>query len=279
MYRTADSEGNVKYTGRSTAIVLDNRDPLNKGRIIVDHALLGNTVWIDYLRVPGVFSVPSISDVVYIECDSGEYEFPFAWGNKTKGEDAAPEIPEKFKRTVPTNRGFYSPGGHFIEMDDGVAPVTDAPQDKNYTTQSRGIRITSAANNKIHIVEDTILGNQYILIQDAGGNLIKLDYKNNELTVNSIGKTNISTAQDKTETVGANDNLSVTGNKSEDISGNLTINVSGNVNVTAGGNAIVQASEIHLNGAAGNILTTVTDPIIDTIFGIQTIGVPTVKSG
>lgn len=55
--------------------------------------------------------------------------------------------------------------------------------------------------------------------------------------------------------------------------------VQGDANITASGKAIVKASEINLNGAGGQILTTTTDPVIDTIFGIPTTGVPTVKSG
>jgi hypothetical protein len=72
MFQTRDASFNtIKYAGRSRAIVLDNNDPLSKGRIIVDHPLLGETVWIPYLAVAGCFSVPEIGDVVYVECDAG----------------------------------------------------------------------------------------------------------------------------------------------------------------------------------------------------------------
>lgn len=59
----------------------------------------------------------------------------------------------------------------------------------------------------------------------------------------------------------------------------VDLKVTGDVNVTASGKAVVNASEVNLNGSAGNILTTVSDPVIDTIFGIPTTGVPTVKAG
>src|SRR3989304_2406792 len=213
MYTTIDiNSGRSKFTGSSRAAVIDNRDPLKRGRIRVDHPQLGNTTWIDYLRLPFQFDVPGIGDIVYIECDSGFYTHPFAWGNKTKGQDDQPDIPEDFRRDVPTNRGFYTPNGHKIELDDGVATLTDGPEDTNYTTEKRGIRGTSAAGNKIHIIEDADAGNQYILLQDAGGNLIKLDYKNNELTISSIGKTNINTSTDQNETIGGNLTINVTGN-------------------------------------------------------------------
>ena len=279
MFRTRDLQNNSKYVTRSKAKVIDNRDPLQKGRIRVQHPLTGNTSCCDYLKVPGSFNVPSIGDLVYIEADTGEPEYLVAWGNVTKGLDESPEIPEEFKRDVPTNRGFYTPKGHSIELDDGVAPLTNTVQDTNVTSNNRGIRITSSANNKIHIIEDVDNENQYILIQDAGGNTIKLDYKNNQLTINSIGNTSITTAQNKTETVSGNDTLNVIGNKTETVNGNLTINVNGNININSSGNTVVQASQITLNGSAGDVLTTTTDPVVDTIFGTPTTGVTTVKSG
>lgn len=261
MFRTEDANGNVKYSGRSKAIVIDNRDPLKRGRVVVDHPLLGNTVWIDYVREPGVFSVPSIGDVVFVECDSGEYEFAVASGIVTKGEDANPFLPSDFKRDIPTNRGFFSPGGHSLEFDDGVATVTDAPKDNTYTTTKRGIRITSTANNRIHIIEDANAGEQYILLQDAGGNLIKMDYKNNQLTINSIGKTKIDTATDKTETVGGNEtttitgnqNKTVNGNQSDTIQGNLTITINGSCDIKATGATTVEGSNITLKSPANSL--------------------------
>lgn len=286
MYRTKDTYDTPKYSGRSKAKVIDNRDPLNRGRIQVDHPILGKTTWIDYLTTPHQFDVPSIGDIVYVECDTGEYEFPVAWGNVTKGLDENVAIPQAFKRNVPSNRGSYTPGGHLVELDDGESNPTNSPVDTNLTSKKRGIRITSSANNKIHILEDTVNGNQYILLQDAGGNLIKLDYSNNKLTINSIGTTEITTAGAKTESVGATDSLNVAGNKSETIGGNLTIQVTGNVNIqcaaaniTSSGETTVTASTIKLNGDAGDVLTTQTDPYVDTIFGVPTIGVTTVKSG
>lgn len=60
--------------------------------------------------------------------------------------------------------------------------------------------------------------------------------------------------------------------------GDVDVNCA-NANVTSSGKTIISASEIDLNGATGNILTTVTDPVVDLITGVPTQGVPTVKSG
>lgn len=234
MFRGRNTDGRPKYIGRSKAVVKDNRDPLNRGRITVEHPLLGETVWIDYLKLPHQFDVPSIGDIVFIECEAGEYEFPIAWGNVTKGLDEAPEIPEAFKRVVPTNRGIHTPGGHLVEFDDGESNPTKSPSDTDLTTKNRGIRITSSANNKIHIIEDSENSTQYILIEDKNGNMIKLDYQNNELTINSVGKTNFDTAEDRTDSVG----------------GNLSININGNCIINASGDTTVEGSSVKLGAMA-----------------------------
>lgn len=277
MFRTKDANGNVKYSGRSKATVVDNRDPLKKGRIIVDHPLLGETVWIDYLSEPGRYNPPSIGDLVYVEADAGHQEFPIAWGNAVKGEDSNPDVPTQFKRDVPSNRGWQTPGGHKVELDDGVATVTDAPNDKAFTTANRGIRLTTKAGNKVWIIEDTDASQGYILIEDIGGNSIKLDTINKSIEINTDGNQN--------NVIGGNYQIVVTGNVSIQCAdahvqaSSALVETSGNTVVDAGGNVQVTGAQIQLNGSSGQVLTTVTDPVVDTIFGAPTMGVPTVKSG
>lgn len=70
-------------------------------------------------------------------------------------------------------------------------------------------------------------------------------------------------------------------------SGELTITTSGDANITVGGDCNVNstgktsitASEIDLNGGLAEVLTTMSDPVIDSIYGQPTVGFATVKTG
>jgi len=160
MFEVADD----KLVGRSRAVVIDNVDPNKRGQVRVRHALLGDTVWIDYLKTPGSFDVPSIGDIVYIECDCGYDTHPIAWGNIVKGADDDLDIPLTFQRHEPTNRGLYSPAGHLVELDDG----------EGLTNVGRGVRITTAGGIKIHAAEGTPL-ESLVTIELPNGTILEID--------------------------------------------------------------------------------------------------------
>ena len=147
MFQVKDnSMGQLKYVGISRAIVIDNDDPAKRGRIRVNSPALGETSWIPYLTTPGTFSVPDVDSVVYIQCDSGYYNYPIAWGNFNYGTDDDLQFPAAFQRVSPTNRGVYTPGGHLLELDDGTDPITK---------KDSGLRITTAAGIKVDIKDET----------------------------------------------------------------------------------------------------------------------------
>lgn len=100
------------------------------------------------------------------------------------------------------------------------------------------------------------------IIMDSSGIKVE-DKNNNRITQNAAGT--------KIE----DDN----GNIVEMKGGQVNVTVAGKCTVNSSGETVVNASTIKLNGASGDVLTTVTDPIVDTIYGVPTMGVPTVKSG
>jgi Type VI secretion system/phage-baseplate injector OB domain len=158
-----------KYVSRSKARVIDNVDPAKQGRIRVEHPLLGDTIWIPYLRTTGSFDPPSIGDIVYIEADCGYFTHPVAAGNLTKTN----ELPSRYQRSVPNNRGIFSPGGHFIELDD--------------SSTTKAIRITTTGGIEVNL-NDT---DQKIIISDSGNNSIEIDTASGKLQININGDADI----------------------------------------------------------------------------------------
>jgi hypothetical protein len=103
-----------------------------------------------------------------------------------------------------------------------------------------------------------------IKLTDNNGELIEIDSVAKKISVASRG--------DISENAG--------GNLDQTVGGNWSVTVTGNVELQALGNIDMKAPQIVMNGVTmGSVLTTVTDPIIDTIFGAATTGVPTVKAG
>lgn len=235
MFRVKDTYAKHRYSGRSKAQVIDNRDPANLGRIQVKHPILGETVWIHYLRQPNQVDVPSIGDVVYVECDSGEHEFPVASGTQTLGYPGKANFPNAFKRNVPTNRGLFTPGGHLFEMDDGLSNPTKSPNDKDLTSKSRGIRITSKAGYKIHISEDPDAGKQQILLEAIDGSFIKIDVDNGSMDINEVGNYNLSVGGNLKEVVTGTHTVQAASTKVEAASNEFTgtLKVGGNTTLDA----------------------------------------------
>jgi hypothetical protein len=233
------SNNNIKYVGRSKATVVDNRDPLNRGRIRVSHSVVDINTWIPYLRHNNSFDVPPVNSIVYIEADSGFYTHPVAHGGLVAGNDNSPIVPSTFRRDNPTNRGLYTPNGHLVELDDGFAKSSTPLGDNSTTPVQRGIRITSIAGNKIWIQEDSTSSNQNITISDVGGNQITLDY--------STGTPFIT----------------IEGN------GNLIVSFQKNAQISAGTKIQMQSPLITLNGDVSGITTFNSHMgVIDLITGV-----------
>jgi hypothetical protein len=274
---------NGLWLGVARAIVVENRDPKKLGRIKIEHPVApkGPAIWVEYLRTRGTFDTPEINDMVFVQAENGDITDLIAWGNANRSiaipEEiggvpqngnplALTDLPDRFRRSIPSNRGLWSPTGHYIELDDGVASQENGDPFQEtipptHTTESRGIRITTTGGNKIHISDDP--ASESIILEDSNGNIIKIDTVANDINISSKGTITTKAVGDQTEEMST-----------------LTVNVTGgDATITASGNAVVTAADIHLNGSSGQVVTTETDPVVDTIFGTPHIGSSKVKAG
>jgi phage baseplate assembly protein gpV len=131
-----------------------------------------------------------------------------------------------------------------------------------------------------------------VILDDSEGEKITLDMDTKTMTidagtwnVNVTASANINIAKDVSITVGGDANITVTGAANvkaktldADIGGSAKIKCK-SLNAEASGSAKIKAATISLNGQMGQVLTTMTSPIVDFITGIPTQGVPTVSAG
>lgn len=69
----------MKHVGKYRAIVVDVNDPEKRGRIRVEcPAVLGKCIsnWALPCFSPGFFSIPNLKDLVWMEFESGEKDYP-----------------------------------------------------------------------------------------------------------------------------------------------------------------------------------------------------------
>jgi hypothetical protein len=203
-------DGEIYYLGCSKAIVIDNKDPLNKGRIRVASPVFGGsgTCWMNYLTPSdGIFCPPDIGSVVYVEAGGGDKDYPIATHTVNDGPESNPDTPVVFRRAVPTNRGWVSPGtldangapisrttGHSIELDDGLAQV-DGAGNVTHTTSGRGVKITTSTGHTIELIEDEVNSSNRIRIKnkdntifidvDLSNDIIEIDANNVKLGTNA----------------------------------------------------------------------------------------------
>lgn len=186
--RVKDWIGEVKYLGPSKAIIIDNKDPSHKGRLRILSPVFGESPWIHFLNVEdGFFGIPDVGSVVLVEADGGDPNYVIIRGVYNDGDALDPDTPTIFRRDVPTNRGWVSPGdldslgkpvssnsGHSLELDDGIALNSDGTITQ--TAESRGIRLNTSGGHSLKILEEGTDGQQQNRIQASttGGHSLSL---------------------------------------------------------------------------------------------------------
>jgi len=228
-----------RYYSTYPAIVVDNNDPEKRGRI--------------KFKCPSVFGKDYISE---IWADPSDERI----AGKGHGEFLPPYIGDWVEMCFEygdTKNPIYH-GGFFGLKEIPTDFSADYPNVRGWVF---------ASGSKLLVGESK--GKEFVNIIHKSGTFIKLNPDGSisasctDLSVKASGKANIETGGDTTIKAG----------------GKVVINASGEVDVTAGGNIVAKGAQIQMNGSSGQVLTTVTDPVVDLITGAPTIGVPTVLAG
>lgn len=298
--------GSRKQVAREQAVVVDVRDPDKQGRIKVASQTLGETGWIPYIMAPGQFSPPKWGDIVYIECEDGDSSYPIAHGRKVNRNRDLEGVPGALYREVPTVTALWSNGfllsngvpanstssqsgfpGHVILLDDGQQTYGAGGASGN---AKAGMKLFSFGGAKIILSDEA--GNQKILISDfnntstptaldtTSGNRILIDSEADTIEMTDVNGNTVKLSKDEILIQSPAKKVVINGATEVDVNtAKCVITTSGETDIQAGGKVVINGSEIDLNGSAGDVLTKVTDPVVDEIFGTPTVGVPTVKAG
>lgn len=230
-----------KFIGIYRAVVEDNNDPLQAGRIqarvfgihsqlktktAADGIPTAELPWAEPaiglleggLTEQGMFGVPLVNSHVFIFFENGNPMRPIYFASVPSGNN---DWYNGTTGTYPHNIAFKSHGGHIVEVD-------STPDAKRY---------------KIHHPSGTVID------VDNEGNVDITIVANETRTIN-INRTTTITGDDATTVSGKSDET-ITGNKTIITSANMVITASGACEIKSTGNTTVIAPSIMLGGNSG----------------------------
>lgn len=196
-----------------TAVVTNNNDPENQGRVRVKFPWLDDQQESAWARVLGVgagdqrgfFSLPEVNDEVLIGFEQGDMSRPIVLGGLWNGVDAPPiSASQAVSGGNVVERVWYTRAGHkLIFHDENPAQV----------------RLETAGGHKITFDDDAAK----IEITTSGGQTLVLDDNGRRLSIKGTGEVAIEASQ------------------------NMSIKASANMNIEASGNLTIKGAIIQLN--------------------------------
>lgn len=164
-----------KKSTLTTAIVTNNKDPENLGRVKIKYPwdLENEESYWARISTPmagnemGIYFIPEVDDEVLVAFIDGNIEYPIVIGSLWNQSDIPPENNSDGKNNI---RKIKSRSGHEIILDDNEEGNTK-------------VEIKSVSGHKI-LLDDTS-GSENILIEDKSGSSVHLDSTSNKLTIKS----------------------------------------------------------------------------------------------
>lgn len=196
-------ESRRRISGVAPAIVTDNQDPEELGRVKLSFPWLGEQSESDWARIVsrrGSFFLPEVDDEVLVAFEQGDINCPYVIGELWNNQAPPPETNENGQNNI---RTVQSRSGHQLTFNDDA--------------ESGRERVELRSNAGHEIILDDASGAEKINIRDkTGNNIIEFDSTQNTITIESTMKLKFSAQQIEIEagasmTIKANGTLSLEG--------------------------------------------------------------------
>jgi uncharacterized protein involved in type VI secretion and phage assembly len=174
-----------RFFGKYRAIVIDNDDPENRGRLRLKiPSVLGEDVvsgWalpcLPYggLEDQGFVFIPEAGATVWVEFEGGNLDYPVWVGTFWGKPGGASEVPKPANEQRPPTRKMIKTRKGSIEIEDKdgeevfIIQYNDGKKQNTVTMNKDGILVEDANNNTI------IMSADGIELEDANANIITLD--------------------------------------------------------------------------------------------------------
>ncbi|UFH59982.1 phage baseplate assembly protein V [Sulfurovum mangrovi] len=175
-----------RYSMLTTAIVTNNNDPDNLGRIKVQYPWGDETNESYWARVSaqmtgdgyGSYFIPEVEDEVLVAFINGDVTSPIIIGSLWNQSDRPPRSNSDGTNSI---RELRSRCGHRVTFDD------------NSENASEKMEIVSSAGHKITL--DDKAGSEMITIEDKSGNRVEMDAVKNRIAISSTMEISIDAAK------------------------------------------------------------------------------------
>lgn len=159
-------------TGVAVAIVADNEDPTNRGRVRLRYPWLETAGESHWARIAapmagddrGTYFLPEVGDEVLVAFEDGDIDHPYVLGALWNGADDPPADNADGDNDL---RRIRSRSGHELTFDDADG--------------EGAVRIETASGHSV-VMDD---GEETITITDTGGNEIEFDGASRSLSITS----------------------------------------------------------------------------------------------
>lgn len=237
-----DEQTNGSIGGVRVAIVRDNEDPENLGRVKLEYPWRDADDESYWARIAtdmtgdeyGTYYLPEIEDEVLVGFENGDIHNPIVIGSLWSGNRPPPEQNngDNDIRTITTR------SGHKIEFDDN--------------DQDGAVRIQTDAGHEIVLDDES--GSESVKVEDKSGNVLEMDSVNNSVSISanqelSLEAPTIELSADAEVNIESNGSVAISGDAQAEVSskGQLNLESNGLMGIDATGPLTIQGAIIQLN--------------------------------